>query len=79
MGTILVETIDTDMPEQFVSGTVEATASDEATVMESASPIAKQVRNDPRMRQPSMLQISSYVNPKTKVYKSRKCARSPVP
>ena len=44
-GIVLVETTDTDMLEQSMSGTGEATASDEATVVESASPITKRVRN----------------------------------
>ena len=68
-----------DTSKQAVSGAGEANATDEAIVVESASPIAKQVRNDPCTRQPSMLQISPYVNPETKVYNLRKCARSPVP
>jgi len=44
----------------------------EVSDVDSASPIAKRVRNEPRMRHPSLLQISPYVNPVTKVYKSRK-------
>ena len=54
MGTILEETTDTDTPKQSVSGTGEATASDEAIGVASALPIAKWVRNSPYMRQPSM-------------------------
>jgi len=78
-GTVLVETTDTDTPEQSMSGAREMTAIDEAIVVESASPIVKRVKNDPRTRQPSMLQISPYGNLEMKVYKSRKRARSPVP
>ena len=43
MGTVLVETTIMDTPEQSMSRTGEATASDEAIMVESASPIAKRV------------------------------------
>jgi len=44
----------------------------EESDVESASPIAKRVRNESRTWHPSLLQISPYVNLVTKVYKSRK-------
>ena len=52
------------------------TQTHEESDVESASSIAKRVTNNPRTRHPSLLQISPYVNPITKVYKTRRRARS---
>ena len=52
------------------------TQTHEESNVESASPIAKWVTNDPRMRHTSLLQISPYLNPVTKVNKTRRSARS---
>jgi len=71
-----VESTDTDTPEPSVSLQGRTSPAHEMSDVDSASPIAKRVRNDPRTRHPLMLQISPYVNPVTKVYKSRKRARS---
>ena len=77
-GNMLLELTETDIPVPSVSlQGCTGTGSEELEV-ESASPITKRVRNDPRMRHPSVLYISPYVNPITKVYKSRKRTRSPV-
>jgi len=55
-------------------------------VEDNDSPSAKRVRNEPRMRHPSILQSSLYMNPTpgfgkdkrtcTNVYTSRKCAKA---
>jgi len=72
-GTVLVETTDTNTPEQSVAREGDATVGDEPIVVESASPIARGVRNDPRTDQPSILQTFPYVSPVTKVYRRRSC------
>ena len=71
-----METTDTNMPEQLMSGKIGASASDEPTVIKSASPIAKRIKNDPCTRHLSILQTSLYVDPMTKVYRSRERVRS---
>ena len=72
MESVVVESTDTDTPEPSVSLRGCMSPAQEVSDVDSASPIAKRVRNEPRMRHPSLLQISPYVNPVTKVYKSRK-------
>jgi len=73
--SVLVESIDTDTPEPSVS-MQERSPTCEVSNVESALPIAKRVRKASRTCQPSLLQISPYVNPLKKVYQSRKRARS---
>ena len=73
---VLVESRDIDTLEPSVSLQACTSPAHEVSDVESASPIAKRVRNDPRTRHPSMLQISPYLNLVTKVYKSRKHAIS---
>ena len=70
--SVVVESTDTETPEPSVSVRGRMSPAQEESDVESASPIAKRVRNEPRTRHPSLLQISPYVNPVTKVYKSRK-------
>ena len=72
MESVVVESTDTDTPEPSVSLRGCMSPAQEVSDVDSASPIAKRVRNEPRTRHPSLLQISPYVNPVTKVYKSRK-------
>jgi len=71
-----VESTDTDTLESPVSWQGRTSPAHEVSDVESASPIAKRVRNDPRTHHPSVLQISPYVISVTKVYKSRERARS---
>jgi len=66
-GTVAVKTTDTDTPEPSVSVEGGRSATNQPTEVESASPIAKRVRNDPRTRHPSILQTFPYVNPVTHV------------
>ena len=80
MERVLVESTDTDTdtepPEPSLSLRGCRSHSEDESDADSSGPIAKRVRNEPRTRHPSMLQISPYVNPVTKVYKSRKQAES---
>ena len=76
MESVLVESTDTETPEPSVSLRGCRSPSQDESDADSASPIAKRVRNEPRTRHPSMLQISPYVNPVIKVYKSRKQAEA---
>ena len=73
--SLLVESTDTDTPEPSVSMQAKSPAR-EVSDVESAPPIAKRVRKDPRTRHPSLLHISPYVNPLKKVYQLRKRERS---
>jgi len=68
MGIVPVHTNDSDTPEASVSVEGGTSATHQPTEAESASPIAKRVRNDPRTRHSSMLQTSPYVNPVTHIY-----------
>ena len=84
-GSLIMPSTRTVPIQMNASDTIEASVSLEEgtsvthqpTEVESASPIAKQVRNDPRTRHPSMLQTSPYVNPITHVYNPRKRQRCP--
>jgi len=76
MESVLVESTDTETPEPLVSLRGCRSPSQGVSDADSASPIAKRVRNEPRTWHPSMLQISPYVNPVIKVYKSRKQAEA---
>ena len=55
METVIVESTDTDTPGPSVSLQGGTTPSHEVSDVESASPIAKQVRNEPHTRHPSLL------------------------
>jgi len=70
--TVAVESTDTETPEPSVSVRGCMSPAEDMSNVDSGSPIAWRVRNEPRTRHPSLLQISPYVNPVTKVYKSRK-------
>ena len=61
--SVLVESTDTDTPEPSVSLQGRTSPAHKLSDVESASRIAKQVRNDPHTRHPLMLRISLYVNP----------------
>jgi len=75
--TVVVETTDTNTPEPSMLMERGMSATNQPTEVESASPIARRVRNNPRTRHTFILQTSPYVNPVTHVYKSRKHPRCP--
>ena len=67
METVPMQMNDSDTVEALVSLEGGTSATHQPAEVETASSIAKRVRNDPRMRHPSMLQTSPYVNPVTHV------------
>jgi len=78
MATVSVHTIDSDTLKASVSVEGGTSTTHQPMEVESASPIAKRVRNDPSTQHPLMLQTSPYMNPVTHVYKTRKRRRCPV-